>query len=161
MVELACQEHASFEASPIEVEAGEKSYSVVTLKRISRLHPQARLFFILGVDAFLEIETWRNYEEILRGCQWIVMSRPRFSLESAGAVLAGKLKDKIRRVEKSDKINDDVLERFGIFLIEIEALDISSTDIRRRILRGESLEGLLPAAVEAYIQEKGLYHDRS
>ena len=159
MVELACLGHPGFEASSIEVEARETSYSILTLSRIKGLYPGALVFFILGVDAFLEIGTWREYERVLRECLFVVTGRPGFDLESAAGVLGGRLSGRIYRVAEGESPDESLFSRFGVFLLPIKPLDISSTDIRRRVREGLSIAGLVPPAVEAYIHRHGLYRD--
>jgi len=65
MVRLALAGREKLVPSSIEIEAGGKSYSIWTLERIQALDPGARVFFILGIDAFLEIETWKDYKSVL------------------------------------------------------------------------------------------------
>ena len=160
MVGLACRGHKGFEASPIEVEAGEKSYSILTLRKIRALSPAARLFFILGVDAFLDIGTWREYEQVLEECLFVVMGRPGFELERAQGVLGGKLRAAMGALAGGESIGGRLPPRTRIFLLPIRALDISSTAIRERVRRGETLDGLVPGAVDAYIREHQLYRGR-
>ena len=160
MVELACRGRKGFEASPVEVEAGEKSYSILTLRKIRALSPDARLFFILGVDAFLDIGTWREYKRVLEECQFVVMGRPGFDLDRARGVLGGKLRDAIGPLAGGEGVGGPLPPRTRIFLLPIRALDISSTAIRERFRRGETLDGLVPGAVDAYIREHQLYRGR-
>jgi len=160
MVELACRGRAGFEASSVEVDAGEKSYSILTLRKVRALAPEARLFFILGVDAFLDIGTWREYHRVLEGCFFIVMGRPGFVLERARNVLGGSLRDRMAPVEGSEGLAGALPPQARIFLMPIRALDVSSTEIREKVRRGKSLEGLVPAAVEEYIRERQLYRGR-
>jgi len=160
MVGLACRGHKGFEASPIEVEAGEKSYSILTLRKIRALWPDARLFFILGVDAFLDIGTWLEYEQVLEECLFLVMERPGFELDRAQGILGGKLRDAIGPLAGGEGVGGPLPPRTRIFLLPIRALDISSTAIRERVQRGETLDGLVPGAVEAYIREHQLYRGR-
>jgi len=160
MVELGCRWRKGFEASPVEVEAGEKSYSILTLRRIRALSPAARLFFIMGVDAFLDIGTWREYQRVLQECFIIVMGRPGFELDRARDVLDGKLRDSIGPLETGAGAAGPLPPRTRIFLLPIRALDISSTAIRERVRRGETLDGLVPGAVDAYIREHQLYRGR-
>jgi nicotinate-nucleotide adenylyltransferase len=157
MVELACLGYDGFVASSIEVEAREKSYSILTLAKIKELHPGAWLFFIAGADAFLEIGTWRESERVLAECPFIVTGRPGFDLASAAGVLGGRLRGRVYSVARGEAVDESLFSRYGVFLLPIEALDISSTDIRDRIARGESPEGLVPAPVAAYIEEHELY----
>jgi nicotinate-nucleotide adenylyltransferase len=65
MVELAVEPYPHFYPSPIEIDAGGMSYSIVTLKKMKTQYPEAKILFLLGMDAFLEIETWRDYESVL------------------------------------------------------------------------------------------------
>jgi nicotinate-nucleotide adenylyltransferase len=160
MVELACRWRKGFEASSVEVEAGEKSYSILTLRKIRALSPDARLFFILGVDAFLDIGTWREYQRVLQECFFIVMGRPGFELDRARDVLDGKLRDSIGPLVTGEGAAGPLPPRTRIFLLPIRALDISSTAIRERVRRGETLDGLVPGAVDAYIREHQLYRGR-
>jgi nicotinate-nucleotide adenylyltransferase len=160
MVELACRGRKGIEASPVEVEAGEKSYSILTLRKLRALSPAARLFFILGVDAFLDIGTWREYQRVLQECFFIVMGRPGFELDRARDVLNGKLRDSIGPLVTREGAGGPLPPRTRIFLLPIRALDISSTAIRERIRRGETLDGLVPGAVDAYIREHQLYRGR-
>src|SRR5512139_4006363 len=91
MVELVCRRRSGFEASGIEVAAREKSYSILTLRKVRAQAPRARLFFILGVDAFLDIRTWHQYRRVLKECLFIVTGRPGFDLDRARDVLGGSL----------------------------------------------------------------------
>ena len=160
MVELACKRRAGFEVSSIEVEAREKSYSILTLRKVRALYPGARLYFILGVDAFLEIGTWHQYEKVLEECRFIVTGRPGFDLERARDVLGGRLRRKIGPLADAGNLGGTVPPRFRIVLTAIRALDISSTAVREMARQGRSLEGLVPRAVAAYIREHQLYRGR-
>lgn len=160
MVELACRWRKGFEASPVEVEAGEKSYSILTLRKIRALASGARLFFILGVDAFLDIGTWREYQRVLQECYFIVMGRPGFELDRAREVLDGKLRDSIGPLVTGTGAAGPLPPQTRIFLLPIRALNISSTAIRERVRCGETLDGFVPGAVDAYIREHQLYRGR-
>lgn len=160
MVELAVRRRAGCEVSPIEVEAGGKSYSIRTLRRIRALHPRARVFFILGIDAFLDIGTWHQYEKVLAGSLFLVTARPGFDLERARGVLDGRLRDMIGPLAGAGPLDDRLPPRRRILLVPIRAVDVSSTEVRERARRGLSLAGLVPPAVEAYIREHQLYRGR-
>jgi nicotinate-nucleotide adenylyltransferase len=159
MVELAVRDRPGFVASEIEVKARETSYSIDTLERIKRGRPEARIFFILGVDAFLEIGTWREYERVIEECRFIVMARPGFLLGAARKVLGGRLESRMMEAAGDVPVGEEHLARFRVFLAPIRALDISSTDIRRRIRGGTSIEDLVPEPVRAYLRARKLYQD--
>lgn len=161
MVKLACESDARFIPSSIEIEAKEKSYSIITLNKIKRVYREALVFFILGIDSFQEIETWKSYRDVLEQCHFIVISRPGYLLAEARTILPDKYRDKILDLGESLQVEDKVLRSFRIFLVPIMALDISSTDVRRRIGRGQSIKGLVPEAVEEYIKAKKLYQEEN
>lgn len=159
MVELAIRAHPRLMASPLEIEAQERSYSIITLNKVKALYPKAQVFFILGVDAFLEIETWKSYRDVLEQCRFIVISRPGFDLAAARKALPPEYLGSFRDVGPAEGIRPDDLDAFRIFLLSIPALDISSTEIRRRIRHGQSIGGLVPDSVEEYIRRKSLYQE--
>ena len=160
MVELACLGHEGFEASSVEVEAKEKSYSILTLDRIKRRYPERRVFFIVGVDAFLEIGTWHEVERVIEQGLFAVMDRPGFDLRAASGVLGGRLAPKVHAVRAGEIIDDALFSRFSVFLLPIQALDISSTDVRDRLRHGRSIAELVPGPVAEYITSHHLYTDR-
>jgi len=160
MVELACASYPRFIPSSIEIEAKEKSYSIITLEKIEKLYPETWLFFILGIDAFLEIETWKEYEELLNRCFFIVVSRQGYRLEEAKDALErlyGERMYEFSESEESVEIEKELFSSYQIFLLPIDSLNIASTEIRRRAKKGISMKGMVPEAVEAYIKEKRLY----
>jgi nicotinate-nucleotide adenylyltransferase len=159
MVELAVRPYPCLVASSLEIEAQERSYSIITLNKVKAIYPDAWVFFILGVDAFLEIETWKAYREVLGQCRFIVISRPGFDLSAARNALPPEFGGDFHNVSESGDIRADALERFRIFLLSMPALDISSTEIRRLVRNGRSIRGLVPGPVEEYISSKNLYQE--
>jgi len=160
MVELACRRRAGFEVSPIEVEARGKSYSILTLRKVRRMSPRARVFFIVGVDAFLDIGTWHESEKVLAESLFLVIGRPGFELEGAGEALGGRLRGTVGPLAEAGSLAGPVPPPFRVILVPIRALDVSSTIVRERVRRGASLEGLVPRAVAAYIRAHQLYRGR-
>ncbi len=160
MVELACRRRRGFAASAVEVEAREKSYSILTLRRVRALRPESRLFFILGVDAFLEIGTWREHEKVVAECHFIVIGRPGFDLERATGVLGGALRGSMGPLEAAGDLAGAAPPGLRVVLLPIRAIDVSSTVVRERVRRGLPVDGLVPRAVAAYIRERQLYRGR-
>ena len=154
MVRLAVSTNPYFSVSDIEVKRSGKSYSIDTIRRFRELH-QGPLFFILGRDAFLEIETWREFKTLFSLCHFIVMARPGSQEEGDGSALPGGLTPYF----KYNPAAGAWVHASGnsLFLKEITFLDISSTKIRLLMERGESIRYFIPAEVETYIREKGLY----
>ena len=132
---LATQSHPFFSVSSLELARGGKSYSIETVKEFLNIYGRdSRLYFIVGADAIREISTWKDKEELLQLCDFIVVSRPGFPTEG---------------------IDKQALER--THLIEVPALDISSTEICRRVREGRNIKYLVPEKVEEYIYKHKLY----
>jgi nicotinate-nucleotide adenylyltransferase len=161
MVKLALRRFRRLVPSPIEIEAGGTSYSIITLGKIRRLYPGARIFFILGADAFREIETWREWRRVLERCLFIVTTRPGSRLSAARAALPPEYRRGVFEVTPATRIREELLSSQRIFLTPISAVDVSSTEIRSRVRRGAPIRGLVPAPVARYIAERGLYRTRT
>ena len=157
MVELTLRSSSHFVPSSIEIDAKGKSYSIITLNRIKKLYPEALIFFILGIDAFLEIDTWKDYEHVLKRCFFVVISRPGYNLYEAKKKLKGKYLKKMHEFSRSEALTDKLLSTFIIFFLPIDAVNVASTDIRDRIRRSDSIEAKVYVEVEAYIKENKLY----
>lgn len=157
MVQLAVEPYPQFIPSAVEIEARGKSYSILTLATLKRQYPEALMFFILGIDAFLDIDTWRDYEKVLEQCHFIVISRPGYDLGDAKKVLGGKLTKRMIQVRGSLEFDKEMWPVNKIFLLPMPALAVSSKDIRRKIKKGESIDGLVAESVEEYIRINKLY----
>ncbi len=157
MVALACADHAGFHTStaeaPPEGSPTHVFYTVDTVRRFHREHPDDHLFFILGADQFLEIPTWKNYEVLLDSCDFIIASRPGFRLDALRLVIPP---ERLGRTASNDP-NKIVLRKSVIHLLTTVASHISSTEIRHRLERRQTIHGLVPARVEEYILEQALY----
>ncbi len=159
MVALACAEHASFvpslaEAGP-DFSGRQIFYSVDTVRHFrQQFHRHGdHLYFIVGADSFLEIPTWRDYETLLGLCDFIVASRPGFRMEALRLVIPPEA---LARTPATDH-HQIALRRTSVYLLDTVACDVSATEVRRRLHRGESIEGLVPARVEEYIGKQALY----
>jgi nicotinate-nucleotide adenylyltransferase len=130
MVEIACSPYSQFEASRLEEEE-QRSYTVDTLRKFRwQTGPDAHIFFLIGADAFDEIETWKSWQELVTLTEFIVVARPgRAYRDIPGA-----------RVHRLENLS----------------LPISSSTIRERLAAGEPTPEL-PIAVRRYIEERGLY----
>lgn len=147
------------EASDLEAKRPGLSYSVETLKELHGLiHPDPELFFIVGTDAFLEIDTWKDYRHLFDYAHFVIIQRAGFEedQEDVQAFLSQK------------GLHAEPTNQPGVFLTPSEnrliflsttLLDISSTRIRRLVSRGESIRFLVPDSVRRYIEEEGLYRN--
>ncbi|HOV78847.1 MAG TPA: nicotinate-nucleotide adenylyltransferase [Bacillota bacterium] len=138
---LAIASNPFFEALPLEIDRPGPSYSIDTVREVSRVYPHTEIYFITGADAVMEILTWKNVEQLLTECKFIAATRPGYKLEGLWEVL--------RRLSPGLRQN--------IFCMEVPALAVSSTDIRRRVREGRPIKYLIPESVEDYIVRNGLY----
>lgn len=138
MTELAIASNPSFECSRIELDRPGASYTVDTLKALQLEHPSAALFFITGVDTIVEIPTWHRPDEVIRLTCFIVADRPGHTWDPGGRDLPPALTDRVLPLSTTH-------------------LDISSTDIRRRVREGLPIRYLTPDSVAAYITAHRLY----
>jgi nicotinate-nucleotide adenylyltransferase len=147
--------------SDLELCAPGPSYTADTLTRFRESSglSSSQIFFITGADAFAEIATWHRYPEVLDLANFVVVSRPGFPAETMRERLSS-LADRMFTIRDSGLgIRDSApgTRDSSIFLVNAATPDVSSTELRRRIAMGESLDGLVPAAVERHIVQHGLY----
>lgn len=159
MVVAATLHNPAFVASPIEVNRPGKSFSIDTVREMREtMEDDTEIVFITGLDAFLDIETWEEYEQFLDLCHVIVVSRPGHGFEEVARLpqWIGERTVDLRdaKVPPSELFPDDGRR---IFLTDAVHIDISSTDIRERIAAGLSVRYQVPAEVERYIRAHGLY----
>jgi nicotinate-nucleotide adenylyltransferase len=156
MVQLAIAGNPHFSLSKVELDRQGKSYSVETVRHFRRLYGrQTDLYFMIGLDAFLEVNTWRQYAELFELCHFVVMTRPGFEKKFSPKHLPVELaKDFCYDKRKAGYIHRS---GYGVFPKEITAFDISSTNIRGKIQKGYSVKYLLPPAVEEFIFRHKLY----
>lgn len=145
MAALAAAERG-LSVSDIEVRREGPSYTALTLEALHRdgLAP-AHLFFITGSDAFADVASWYDYPRILQLANFVVVSRP-------GAPRPSEL------IPNPDFLSPQVTPTApSVFSVEANTPDVSSTDIRRRVGAGESIDGLVPSSVAGHIRRHRLY----
>lgn len=144
MTALAIEDNPYFVLSAMEVERKGPTYTCETLAELKKLHPETEYYFIVGTDNLFSIETWWKPEEILACCTLIVAAR--------GA------KDESAILNKAEDLKEKYNAR--IILLPERKFDISSTEIREKIKRGESVRYLLPDKVITYIEKNRLYKEK-
>lgn len=156
MVEAAIADNPAFFASDLESRRTGKSYSVHTLQILRREEPGDELFFIIGMDSFCDIASWKEYPRLFDLAHIVVAARPGSVAKEPPQNL---LPVAIRKDFCYDTASKSLRHRSGTRVIFLEEtfLDISSTRIRRLAAEGRSVRYLVPPAVEAYISSHGLY----
>ncbi|HEY7302852.1 MAG TPA: nicotinate-nucleotide adenylyltransferase [Bryobacteraceae bacterium] len=130
MVQLACSPYPKFEASRLE-EGDQRSYTVDTLRRFrAQARVDDRILFLVGADAFDEIETWKDWQELLKLTEFIVVARPGRDYR--------------------------VMPGARVHALSGLSLPVSSSTIRERLAAGEPVPEL-PAEVRLFIEKRGLY----
>ena len=139
MLALALSGSAADQINTIDIERSGPSYTADTLEILADCLAPARLFFLMGEDSLRDLATWHEPERLLRAAELAVAARPGVDVDLAS------LARQIPSVQGQ------------VHLVPTEEIAISSSDVRRRVAANQSIRGLVPAAVEAYIRDHGLY----
>lgn len=131
MARLAIAGRSDFELSDIEIKRKGKSYSIDTLRQLNEEYGRdAEMYFITGSDALRDLDKWKDLDGILKLSRFVLARRPGFVVEGSMP---------------------------GFVILDIDAKDISASDIRRRIRDGLDITGLVPGKVRDYIETNRLY----
>lgn len=157
MTRLATEANPFFDISDIECRRRGKSYSVDTLRALKELYPQNEFYFILGIDAFMELPAWYQPETLMELTNFVVISRPGYSFSGISA-MRGIDAAVISGLDNC-RAGNEVSLRSGkkLNLLEVTPFSISATAIRRLVREGGSIKYLLPEKVESYIIANKLY----
>lgn len=146
MLRLAVGDDPRFEVSTDEIDRGGVSYTVDTLRRFRDRMPGAELHLIVGGDSLLELHTWREIGEILATAEIVTVGRPGVAIPEL--------------TSRTLRLPEPWPERLARNVVAGHHIEISSTDIRNRVARRQSIRFLVPAAVERYISDYGLYREQ-
>ena len=163
MLNLALGADSGLKVSNVELNRSGPSYTIDTVEHFQRTLPaESRLFLIMGLDAFLEIDTWKSYRKLLAQIPLIVIDRPNAGDRTSGVpwkVMEDYISTKLS-ADYSYSASRSAYLASGqqpIYVFEVTALDISSTRIRRAISKDQSINYLVPPKVAEYIRTKGIY----
>ena len=136
MVEAAISENPGFEMSDVEIQKGDVSYTIDTVRRLRATFkdPRVELFLIVGGDSLVDLVNWKEPDRLLEEVPMLVAGRPGYDIDQADA--------RFRR---------------RITVLDTPLVDVSSTEIRRRVREGKSIRYWVPCAVESIIAREGLY----
>jgi nicotinate-nucleotide adenylyltransferase len=155
MTRIAVQGSSVLEALDLEGRRQGLSYSIETLRELHEgFKPDPEIFFILGMDAFLEIDTWKEYTKLFDYAHFVVIDRPGFGLEGLKSFLLS-----LGVGFRQEREAGPFVAPSGYTVTGRKAtlMDISSTMIREKAFAGQSFRFLVPEAVRSYITENGLY----
>jgi len=155
MVRLAIAAQPAFRCSTIEIERAGRSYTVDTLRALRARWPEARLTLLIGLDAFRELDTWKDYRSLFGLADMAVWSRPPQRLTAPRALLPVAARGDFCYGPDRTTLRHATGNR--VHFLTVTALDISASQIRQRTRRGRSIRFLVPPAVERYLLRERLY----
>lgn len=140
MCRLAVADDPLFQVDDLELHRTGPSYTLDTVRELRRrdgLSPNEPIYWLIGADSVSQLPTWHKARKLVNEVEFVVVARPGFRFDW------GSLPDAFQKLERA--------------VVEAPLVDISATEIRRRVSAGESIEGLTPEAVATYIREHRLY----
>jgi nicotinate-nucleotide adenylyltransferase len=147
MLQLAIGGHPAFEVCRYELERGGVSYTVDTLAEIHRSDPSRELFFLMGADSLRDLRGWKDPARLCQLAIPVVVARagtPDEALDLSGLAAL---------------VSAERLDAIRAHRVVMPTIDLSASDLRKRVAEGRSIRYLTPRAVEKYIEEHGLYRD--
>ena len=152
MLEIAVAAERRFLVSDVESRLDRPSYTYQTLRKLKKTIGDDSFHFIIGSDAFIEIESWKNWQEVLGHINFIIAVRPGSNVQDLNILLEDHGFSYMSE-RKWSQVNSD----YVIVVLEADFMDISSTDVRSKIEQGEGWEQLLAHCVVEYIKDNQLY----
>ena len=146
MLRLAAEGEDWLQISDVEVSRAGLSYTLETLGTLARAHPDDRLHWIIGADMLADLPRWRRAKEVVEAAEILICVRPPLD-QRLEAIFA----------DLEAEFDGNVVERLRRNVVHTPLIDISSTDIRRRVAEGRSIRYLVPESVRKYITDQGLY----
>jgi len=161
MVKLACDAEPNFSCDERELQRNGHSFTVDTLRELSQCHPNTHLYFIMGLDSLLTFTTWHKHQEILSFCHLVVNTRPNYQLSNINQ--ATKLLLNKHQVDDAKALKNSYAG--GILLLPSSLpnydkhldINISSSEVRQRLINKQECQHLLSPAVLDFINKNKLY----
>ena len=148
----------------LEMQRSGPSYTIDTIAAFDAAHPEVGdRYLILGLEAFLEIETWYRFKSLFKSLPMAVLYRPGNPRQRGGGFIA-QIEHQLHRFVsdgyhfRPDPARFEHLRMCAVYPLAVPYLEIAATRIRQLARGGRSIRHLVPAAVETYIEQKGLYH---
>ena len=164
MVEAAISKNPDFELSHAEIDRKGTSYTIDTINHFKSIFPNSQLFFIIGLDAFLEVKTWKSCKNLFEKLPFIVLSRPKNYNKNCGdEKIIKNLEGYILKfISNEYSFNNKSMSfehenKKTIFTCQVTPIIISSTKIRKMVREGKSIRYMVTDAIYEYIKSKKLY----
>ncbi|WP_394130475.1 nicotinate-nucleotide adenylyltransferase [Shewanella maritima] len=150
MVKDICQQYPQFELCDIEIERDSPSYSVTTLGLLKQTYPQHTFYFIMGMDSFVNLPSWYQWQSLFDYCHIALCARPGWTSPT----------DNVMQLQLHERIcNNPTIQSDGghIFRVDAPMLAISSTEIRQHLQQNKPLSTWLAKSTQEYIEQYQLY----
>ncbi len=154
MIKCAIEDSDRLDVLDIEGRRSGYSYTIDTLRELTSdnyFGKEVQIYFIIGSDAFMEIETWKEYKELFKYANFVIVKRSGYN----------NIDRLIRKINLFESQKHKHMIRLStgksIYMVKVTHMDISSTQIRELVKKGKSISFLLPEKVKEYILKKGLY----
>ena len=147
MVQCVTELDARFAASDVDLVREGKTYTIDTVQIFKQIYPNAQWWWLMGMDSFMALHTWKHWQALVRQVSIAVAARPGQSLRQLPTVLQGYAVD--------------ALKAGSLHFLNTPEMAVSSTEIRRKIQAGADISGDVPSAVRQYILQHGLYREYS
>ncbi|HEY7533487.1 MAG TPA: nicotinate-nucleotide adenylyltransferase [Nitrospiraceae bacterium] len=161
MVRLAISAESTFAVSDVEIRRPGKSYTLDTVRILQGQYgSDTRLFFLIGLDAFLDFPTWREPNTLLHLCSFVVISRPGVSFEALAnmPLLPANLQESLAALDSGRLARLVIpLDHQELICLTLTPSNISASEIRANVRQAKPLANLLPQSVESYIIHHHLY----
>ena len=152
MLELAIASIPQLEVDSCEIDRGDVSYAVDTLRFLRQRNSRSQLVFILGIDSFNSLLSWHHWQDLMDLCHFCVLPRDE---EQVNVEVAHSTGLEARQAKQPEEL---FLSAVGSIYLDTEfSFDSSSTEVRRKLETGNSLNGLLDNSVLKYIHQHELY----
>jgi nicotinate-nucleotide adenylyltransferase len=161
MLCLVTNDEPGFKVSRMEIDVPERPFSVETLSRLNSERPGDEIFFVMGADSWMDIRTWREWERVLSLSNHIVVTRPGVEIaishvtddiRSRVVDIRGDMKDPLKQDSNASSTK-------RIYITDAVNLDISATNIRRKVREGDpTWSSDVPAEVANYVEKYQIYN---
>ena len=153
MVELVCLHNSQFKLDLRELSSEKISYTVNSLTEIRNEHPNAIIYFFIGMDSLLSFTRWHKWQQIFDLCHIVVCSRPGFSFTDSNQ----ETRNLIEQYKSNFTSSSEELASGKLIIADDNLCPISSTEIRELIKKGKAFSHLMPQFITEYIQRYNLY----
>ncbi|GIU21369.1 MAG: nicotinate-nucleotide adenylyltransferase [Gammaproteobacteria bacterium] len=157
MVADVCSQLDGFELCDIEAKRDTPSYTVITLEQLKALHPKDELFFIMGMDSFIQLQSWHEWQRLFDFAHLVVCQRPGWQLDAEHPMQQILTARSQAQALTEHAANPAHRNDGQIIPVTITPQDISSTHIREQLAKGEIPADLLMPVTLDYIQNQRLY----